>query len=437
MKTPPMLNMRLPILGHTLAFSKDPGALFRRGYAELGPVFAIDLMGQKIAVVTGPEHNKKVYLSTDQALNISRSYAALKAAFGEVLFIAGPEAYNNQRPILKALFSRERMVGYLEAMNDEVQAWLDGFAARDETDITEDMLHLTQFVAGQAFVGRTFRDELDPAFWEDYAALGRSIDMLLPPNLPLPKFIRRDRAKRRMRAVLADVIARRRADPERYDDAITLILETPQRDGTTMSDEDIASLLLGLMFAGHETTAGQAAWTLIALSEHPEVLARVQAEVEEHVGDDLQLTAATLRKLEFLYMVIDETTRLYPSAEMQARVVEEEITFGEYTVPAGWNVFVNAANSHHLDSEFTDPERFDPARFERGEGKSPWHSVGFGGGVHKCTGMNFAKNEMAIIVARLLKQFEIERLTPETHVVRGLGASRPSSTRFRLTRRAR
>jgi sterol 14-demethylase len=198
----------------------------------------------------------------------------------------------------------------------------------------------------------------------------------------------------------------------------------------------MAEMLVGLFFAGHETTAGQAAWALISLARHPQVLARAREEVERHVGDDLEITAATLRQLEYTYMVVDETTRLFPSADMQARSVDEEIRFGPYTVPVGWQVFVNATNSHHLASDFQDAEVFDPSRFERGEGGSPWQIVGFGGGGHKCSGMNFARNEIAIIIARLLKQFELELLSPETRVLHGLGANRPTPTRIRLKRRA-
>ncbi len=125
-----------------------------------------------------------------------------------------------------------------------------------------------------------------------------------------------------------------------------------------MEDHHITNLLTGLLFAGHETTAGQAAWLVILLLEHPEHMARVRAEVEEHVGDDLEITGATLRNLKYTYMAIDETTRLRPSADVLFRFVEEEIEFGEYSIPEGWGVILNAENSHNLEAVYTDPERF-------------------------------------------------------------------------------
>ncbi len=78
---------------------------------------------------------------------------------------------------------------------------------------------------------------------------------------------------------------------------------------------------------------------------------------------------------------------------------------GSYMLPRGWRVIVNAANSHFMADVFTDPQGFNPLRWspDRGEGKNLFSIVGFGGGVHKCTGMNFAKNEMAVITALLFK----------------------------------
>ena len=72
-------------------------------------------------------------------------------------------------------------------------------------------------------------------------------------------------------------------------------------------------------------------------------------------------------------------------------------------------MILNAANSHFLPEAFTNPYQFDPLRWspERGEGKNPFAIMGFGGGLHKCSGMNFAKNEMAIITTRLFSNLSL------------------------------
>ncbi|HEX2908724.1 MAG TPA: cytochrome P450 [Phototrophicaceae bacterium] len=434
---PPMVSGGMPVLGHIVEMLRDRETLFKRGYAEHGDLFSIKLGPQAVAVITGAEHNRLFYTETDKSLNMQDGYTFLKAAIGEVLFTASPADYYNQRPLLQEIFKRERMVGYLEAMNIEIQYWLDALGPSGEIDLTKEMLHLTQYVAGRAFIGSRFAEELGADFWQEYAAISASLDPVLPPNLPLPKFIRRDRAKQKIAATLQKLIQERRQCPDEHDDLITILLTTPLKDETFLPDETIITLFMGLMFAGHETTAGQAAWVIALLLQHPDYLALVKTEIDQHVPPGQPIDGHILRGLEHTYWAIDETTRLRPSADTQIRTLETPLQFGAYEIPAGWRVMVSGATSHHLPTAFANPEQFDPLRYspEQGEGKNPFAIIGFGGGIHKCTGMNFAKNEMAIITALLFQQFDVELLSQDIHVVTGNGANRPSAVRVRYQRK--
>ena len=436
--TPPMLSGALPIIGHTIEMIRSRERLFKRGYQELGDLFTIKLGPLNVVVVTGAEHNKQFYTETDKSLTMREGYDFLREAIGEVLFTADMATYYNQRPVLLEAFKRERMVGYIDAMNSEVSRWLDALGQSGEMDLSAEMLKVTQSVAGRAFVGEHFREELGEEFWKLYEAIGASMDPILPPKLPLPKFIRRDRARPKLIQIMSKVIAKRRAHPEQYNDVISILLHTPCKDGTFMPDKTVVDVFIGLIFAGHETTAGQAAWLLASLIRHPKHLAVVRDELSANMAAaDEAVSHKVMSKLEYTYWAIDETTRMYPSADTQLRTVGTPIEIGGYQIPVGWRLMVNATNSHKLAEEFSDPEVFDPSRYspERGEGKDPYTIVGFGGGIHKCTGMNFAKNEMAIITAKLFQQFDVELLSDDIRVITGNGANRPSAIRVRYTRK--
>jgi sterol 14-demethylase len=286
---------------------------------------------------------------------------------------------------------------------------------------------------GYAFLKEAIGEVLFTASPDDYY----NQRPVLPPNLPLPKFHRRDKAKKKITQTLKKVIAERRQHPERYDDLITILLTTPLKDGSFLPEETIVTFFMGLIFAGHETTAGQAAWVIALLLQHPEYLAQVQSEIRQNAVYGAPIDAHVLHKLEYIYWAIDETTRLRPSADTQIRTVESPVQIGEYEIPVGWRLMVSAATSHLLPTVYEYPERFDPMRYapERGEGKNPFSIVGFGGGIHKCTGMNFAKNEMAIITTLLFQQFEVELISRDIHVVTGNGANHPSEVRVRYQRK--
>ncbi|MBZ0293344.1 MAG: cytochrome P450 [Anaerolineae bacterium] len=437
MTLPPIVSGGYPVVGHIFEMLRDRAGLFKRGYAEHGDLFAIKLGPQYVLVVTGSEHNRLMYTQTDKTLNMQEGYTFLEEAVGKVLFTASKDDYYNQRPVLQEVFKRERMVGYIQAMNIEVQRWLDSLGESGEMDLSEEMLHLTQYVAGRALIGPNFREELGEGFWDLYTMISKSLDPVLPPTLPLPKFKRRDQAREKIHAVLRRLIDQRRDHPDQYDDLISTLLKTPLKDGTFMPDETIVAMFMGLIFAGHETTAGQAGWLIALLLQHPDYLDAVKAEIQAQVAYGHEIDASVLSQLKHIYWAIDETTRLHPSADTQIRTLEAPMTVGSYDVPAGWRMMVSGSTSHFLPDTFQQPERFDPYRFspERGEGKDPFAIVGFGGGIHKCTGMNFAKNEMAIITSLLFQQFDVELLSEEVHTVTGNGANRPSAVRVRYQRK--
>jgi len=86
------------------------------------------------------------------------------------------------------------------------------------------------------------------------------------------------------------------------------------------------------------------------------------------------------------------------------------------------------AVSHRLPEIFSRPEVYDPDRFgpERQEQKVHPHSLaGFGGGRHKCLGMNFAYFEMKVIFSLLLKRYHLELVDPDPQSDPKANTSRP------------
>ena len=435
--TPPMVSGALPIVGHAAEFQRNRPELVRRGFVEHGSVFALKLANQNVAVVIGPENQKKFFMETDGRLSIQEPYQFLKAMFGEALFLAPHDKYLQQRPLVQELFKREKMLHYVDVMQEVVQAWLDGLGDSGEIELTGEIGTLVQEVAGDCFLGPEVNKAVGREFWDLYTDVGKALDPLLPPDLPLPKFRKRDKAKARMTEILGPIIAERRANPEKYSDFLQDIINRAE-DDQSIDDEMVRNLLMALMFAGHETTAGQAAWTLILLLKHPDYLQRVMAEIEEVAPAGVHIDPKRMVQLDHIAWAVREVERLRPSADMLMRVAKEDIEFGDYTIPAGWLVQVAQEIGHKLPDQFAKPERFDPLRFspDRAEDKQHrFNLFGFGGGTHKCTGMNFANNEMIVITALMLRQFELELVTQDTKILRGLGANKPTKTIVRYRRR--
>ncbi len=434
MQLPPVLRGGLPIIGHLPKFMRDKNALFYEGYQELGDVFTVKIP-KPVVVVTGSEHHRWFFKETDKSLNVAKGYEILKYVVGEAFLSASKEQYKKNRQFLPIIFGRERRSFYLNAINHEVDVWLDRLGESGEMDIMEEMPVVARSIAGHSFAGANFQDEVGSEFWEAYLDITKSLSVILPPHWPLPRYRRRDRAKAKIRNILGRLCQLRRQTPEAYDDVISLLLNTTLNDGTYIDNQTATDLFLGLIFAGSETTARQAAWCVLLILQHPDILARLQAEIDV-INEDIDFMS--FRKLPFMFQVIQESVRLKPSADMLLRVAEQEVQIGNYQIPVGWRVIVATGSSHYLDSKFSNPFLFDPDRFskERGEGKDQYATFGFGGGERRCPGMNFAQTEMAIVLVKLLRNYELTLLTPNPKTITGLGgAPRPSPTRISYQRK--
>lgn len=438
--TPPVVSGAKPGVGHLIEFAGNRPGIVMRGLEERGRIFTIKLGPQNVAVLIGPEYHRAFFMETDKKLNIATPYKFLRAAFGEVFFIAGHEEYVRQKPFVTQAFRREKMVHYIEVMDREVRKWLDSLGDEGTFEVVGAMSRLAQEIAGNALMGERFQEEAGREFWDLYDDLAKGIDPVLPPNLPLPKFWRRDRARAKMAAILGPILDERRANPEAYNDFLQDFVNAHYADtGASIEDEVLLNLMLGLMFAGHETTSGQAAWNIILLLQHPDYLAKVREEVERVAPAGTPIDGKALHAMTYLGYAVTEVERLRPSADILLRDVDEEIEIGGYRIPAGWKVQVAGEIAHRLPDLFDEPDYYDPMRFspERAEDKADRFAlIGFGGGVHKCIGMNFANNEISVITALLLQQFDLELMTPKPGVARGTGANRPTPTIVRYRRRA-
>lgn len=430
--TPPILSGAKPLMGHALEFAKNKLTTFARGQKEHGSIYSLKMpMGATITVLHSPDYSQTFFEQTDKALNLGEGLKILKPFLGDLLALGGTDQYFLQRPLVYENFKNKRLGSSIEAMNIEVMRWLKSLNEEGELSLQDSMVRLTQEVASMAFFGPIFKEKVSEEYWKQFGIIGDAIDFILPPWLPIPKFRRREKAKKVLFAMVKGILDERRANPGKYDDFLQTLIETPQSDGTFIDDKVAAQMVMFLSFAGHETTAIQATWTVLLLLQNPMYLQLVQEEVDTHVPPGTVITPEILVKLKHIFWAVDETTRLRPSAEMLTRVVDEDISLAGYDIPKGTTLMMPVFHIQRMPELFSNPEVFDPLRFAPGREEHKLHPhslMGFGGITHKCAGMNFARNEMAIIVALMLQQFDWELTSNPEMLIRTAGSRVTEST---------
>jgi sterol 14-demethylase len=174
-------------------------------------------------------------------------------------------------------------------------------------------------------------------------------------------------------------------------------------------------MFISMMFAGHHTTSGTAAWTLIELLRHPEEMGTVTAELDSLYADGSEVSFQALREIPRLESAIKEALRLHPPLILLLRVAMEDLAYGGYRIAQGKFVAASPAISNRIPEDFPDPDAFEPGRYlePREEDRAnPWTWIPFGAGRHRCVGAAFAMMQLKAIFSVLLQGWEFEPAQP-------------------------
>lgn len=242
-----------------------------------------------------------------------------------------------------------------------------------------------------------------------------------PINLPLNWPTRRNRAFRQatqtLDRIVYQIIEQRRAEGTTYGDLLDMLLEARDADlGESMSNQQLRDEVLTIFSAGHETTANALSWAWYALAQQPEILARLQAELDS-VLQGRTPTIDDLPNLPYTQQVFNEVLRLHPPVPSMPRLVAHDTTLRGYALPGDSLVFISIYNIHRHSEFWTEPKLFNPDRWA-GDGHKRQHRLAFmpfGAGPRMCIGNNLSLMEGQLLLA-LVAQYAELRLVPDQQV---------------------
>ena len=182
------------------------------------------------------------------------------------------------------------------------------------------------------------------------------------------------------------LIERRRASPS--DDLISALIAA-EEEGDRLSGVELENLVLNILVGGVDTSQSQLAHALRLLSSRPDQWAALRADPDELAP-----------------RAVEESLRYEPITPFTARLLTEELTYGDVTFPANTVVSVCAFTGNRDPDAFAAADEFDITA-ERDSARV----LTFGAGIHYCVGANLARAEIAEGLAFLAR--EIEALEPD------------------------
>jgi cytochrome P450 len=362
-------------------------------------------------MLSDPAEIKELFTAAADVLHPGAGARVLEPIVGRNSVILLDEAdHLEQRRLLLPAFHGERMQRMTDVMVELTDAEVSSWPTGEPVMLHPRLQQLTLEIILRSVFGLGSGPRLDRlrTMLSDVLSFAESPLSVVPALQRAlrwtPTQRRFETARRRVDAELVELIGERRAHPDPdADDVLAMLLQARHEDDSPMSDGELRDELVTALVAGHETTASQLAWALERLAREPEVSARLVAELGHGTGDA------------YLSATITEILRLRPVLpNAEPRLTMREVTIGGFTYPPGVVLLAAAYLVHHDPELYDDPYAMRPERFlDEPPGTYTW--IPFGGGRRRCLGASFAIQEMKIVLAAVLRRFDLQPIgAPET-----------------------
>ncbi|MBC2874274.1 MULTISPECIES: cytochrome P450 family protein [Streptomyces] len=348
-------------------------------------------------LVTGYAEAKAAFTEPGLSKDTARFFAGrpsgrdLHPAVARTMLATDPPEHTRLRRLVTEAFTAGAVDRLRPYLRDTVDRLLDALPDGGEADLVAGLAVPLPVAVICRLLGVPEADRARVRAWsDDLFAAGR------------PERI--DAASHAVAGYLAGLVEAKRRAPD--DSLLSGLVAVRDTDGDRLGEEELVSLAVLLLIAGHETTTNFIGNAVLALLRHPELVDRVRAE-PDRTGE-----------------VLEELLRYdSPVGIATFRYTTRPVTLGGTEIPAGVPVLISPGAANRDPARYPRPDRPDPDRGARGH-------LAFGHGVHRCPGASLALAEAETAVRALLARFPGLRLAVgadelrwrRTRLMRGLEA---------------
>lgn len=345
----------------------------------------------------------------------------LEPLLGSSIFTTNGEVWERQRRLMDQAFEQARLRRVFPLMQEAVEAMeerLDTVADGQVYAVDGEMTHVTADIIFRTILTAPLSEREAKEIFEAFIEFQHHAQRAMVLGMyRLPAWFARRASVRcasRIREVLAAVIKRRYDERERgggdeYHDILAALMEAVDPvQGDSFNYEEMVDQICMLFLAGHETSASALAWAMYLLSRSPELQQDMLAEIESVAGGRA-LAFADIKKLRNTWNLFRETLRLYPPVGFFVREAAEAHCLRDKQIEPGSPVLVSPWLIHRHREHWERPDEFDPCRFETEAGQASARKayLPFSLGERVCIGAAFATQEAILILACLVRRYEI------------------------------
>ncbi|KAK9267417.1 hypothetical protein L1049_009843 [Liquidambar formosana] len=416
-----------PFIGETLQFLYEKPEKFMSDRMQMysTSIFKTKILGEKTVVFCGPDGNKFLFANEQKLLTVFRPHS-MRKLFNSNQSTASPAQTTAEAAskITKspAFLKPEALMRYLGTMDSIAQQHLQAnWVGKNEVKVFPLSKKFTLTLACRFFLGIDNPDRIAKLVgnFDDITMGLHSI----PFNFPGTLFYRANKAAAAIRKELQLVIKEKKAAMEReekFQDILAYMIVMSDPSGRFMPEAEIADKMMGLLAAGYSTVATTIAFLMKNVGERAEVYDRIRAEqleVSASKKNGELLNWHDIQMMKYSWQVVCEVMRLTPPLQGTFREAITDFTYDGFTIPKGWKIYWTVSTTNKNREFFPNPEKFDPARYEEGNGTAPYSYVPFGGGPRMCPGKEYARLAILSFLHNVVKKFRWEVVLPNEKII--------------------
>ncbi|KAM0934670.1 putative cytochrome P450 [Dioscorea sansibarensis] len=432
-----------PLVGSLFSLDPDLHTYFASLAKTYGPIFSIKLGTKLGIVISSPEITKEV-LQDQDAIFANRDVpaAAQVIAYGasDIAWSPNGPTWRMLRKVcVREMLSKTSLDGLYKLRRREMRAMVADLkdSSGKAVDVGAQMfLTVMNVITSTLWGGTAEGEEGRIAIGKEFREVVSEITELLgQPNFsdffPRLGWMDLQGIERKMKRYLRrfDEIFKRIIDQKKGKKEVgekekdflefMLRLEKEGADAKTtppFTITHVKALLMDMVVGGTDTTSNTVEWAMAEMMKKPEIMRRVQEELDKVVGKDTVVEESHISKLPYLGAVIKEVLRLHPALPLLVpHCPSSPSTIAGFYIPQGSRVFVNVWVIHRDPCLWENPLEFNPERFLALDGVRKWDYSGndfsyfpFGSGRRVCAGIAMAERMVGYALASLLHAFDWE-----------------------------
>ncbi|CAM6126861.1 unnamed protein product [Calypogeia fissa] len=409
-----------PVIGETLALTRDPLAFALSHRKRYGTIFKSNIFLQKSILGTTPEFAKFVaFNSTLFKVQYPKS----------VEFVSPNSAFFGDAPrqaVVKKIFRKFSVPEYLPTVIQGLESIIiENLASWEEqgTVVSSDAIE-TLVADTSSYISLGLKDVRKTP--EGRLAVENIITMLnafgaIPINLPGTAHNKAWKARERVRSFLKSVVHERMKQEDSECDILRNLLEAREKaqgeERKYYEEAQIVDEMIAAWVGSFKTSSSTLKFTVKYLMDYPDAFKKTQAEQLEILeGKDLsvsgpRLTLEDTKKMVYTQKLFQEVQRFLSLTYLIPRKAAEDVVYEGFLIPKGWAVLPMLNCVHRDPAYYEDPESFNPDRFNAVP--KPHTYLPFGLGPHRCPGDEITKLNFLIYVHHLTTSYKYERRGPD------------------------